>query len=156
GIIAAMLEAGEHLRSDGIMNFGYLFLVGEETDSIGAKAANALEWNSEYVIVGEPTKNQLARAQKGTLMVNLTVAGRAAHSGYPEMGVSAIQNLWAVLQDCQNADWGNDHVLGKGTLNVGVFRGGQAANIVPPEATASLMIRTVEPRSQVEEKMCGI
>ena len=44
-------------------------------------------------------------------------------------------------------------MLGKGTLNVGVFRGGQAANIVPPQATASIMIRTVEPRSQVEEKM---
>ena len=71
--------------------------------------------------------------------------------GYPL--TIPIQNLWAVLEDCQNADWGNDDVLGKGTLNVGVFRGGQAANIVPPQATASIMIRTVEPRSQVEEKM---
>src|SRR5215475_1238358 len=109
GIIAAMLEAGDRLRRSGITDFGYMFLVGEETDSIGAKTANRLKWNSEYVIVGEPTQNQLAKAQKGTLMVNLSVAGRAAHSGYPEMGVSAIQNLWAVLQDCQNADWGNDH-----------------------------------------------
>jgi len=153
GIIAAMLEAGDRLRKGGVNNFGYMFLVGEETDSIGAKTANTLKWNSEYVIVGEPTQNQLARAQKGTFLVNLSAVGRAAHSGYPEFGVSAIQTLWTVLKDCENADWGHDPVLGKGTLNVGVFHGGQAANIVPPEARASIMIRTVEPREQVEQKM---
>src|SRR3989454_1748381 len=153
GIIAAMLEAGDRLRRSGIINFGYLFLVGEETDSVGAKAANTLKWNSEFVVVGEPTQNQLARAQKGTLMVKLNVAGRAAHSGYPEFGVSAIQNLFAVLEDCEGADWGNDPLLGNGTFNTGVFQGGEAANIVPPCASASIMIRTVEGRAQVEEKM---
>src|SRR5947208_8233979 len=53
GIIAAMLEAGDRLRSGGITDFGYMLLIGEETDSIGAKTANALKWDSEYVIVGE-------------------------------------------------------------------------------------------------------
>jgi acetylornithine deacetylase len=156
GIIAAMLEAGERLRRNAISNFGFLFVVGEETDSGGAKAANTLNWNSEYVIVGEPTENQLARAQKGALMANLTVMGRAAHSGYPELGVSAIQNLWNVLSDCHNADWGNDPVLGKGTFNIGVFQGGERANIVPARASASVMIRTVSPRSQIEGRMRGI
>jgi len=153
GIIAAMLEAGDRLRRSGITDFGYMFLVGEETDSIGAKTANRLKWNSEYVIVGEPTQNQLAKAQKGMLMANLTVAGRAAHSGYPEMGVSAIKNLLEVLSECETVDWGNDSLLGKGTFNIGVFHGGDAANIVPAQASASVMIRTVEPRSTVEEKL---
>jgi len=153
GIIAAMLEAGDRLRSGGITNFGYMFLVGEETDSIGAKSANSLKWNSEHVIVGEPTQNRLARAQKGMLMVNLNLTGRAAHSGYPEMGISAIKNLLAVITDCEAVDWGNDEVLGKGTINTGTFHGGDAANIVPARASASLMIRIVEPHRQVEEKM---
>ena len=153
GIIAAMLEAGDRLRNSGLTNFGYMFLVGEETDSVGAKRANTLKWNSEYVIVGEPTQNQLASAQKGMLMVNLAVVGRAAHSGYPEMGVSAIRNLLDVLAECETMDWGNDSVLGKGTFNIGVFHGGEAANIVPGRASASVMIRTVEPRSTVEEKL---
>lgn len=153
GILAAMLQAGEQLRRQGILNFGYLFVVGEETDSIGAKAANTLQWHSEYVVVGEPTQNKLARAQKGALMANLTVAGRAAHSGYPELGISAIDKMWQVLTDCENTDWGNDSVLGKGTFNVGVFQGGKRANIVPAHASASIMIRTVEPHSHVEEKM---
>lgn len=153
GIIAAMLEAGDRLRTDGVSHFGYLFVVSEETDGSGAKAANTLDWNCEYVIVGEPTNNQLARVQKGTLMANLTVAGRAAHSGYPEAGISAIENLWRVLTDCQAADWGDDPTLGKGTFNIGIFQGGERPNIVPAKATASIMIRTIEPRSRVEEKL---
>ena len=156
GIIAAMLEAGDRLRRDSIYDFGYLFLVGEETDSIGAKIANALRWTVRYVIAGEPTDNQLARAQKGTLMVNLSAAGRAAHSGYPEKGISAIENLWVVLQDCIKAAWGDDPILGKGAFNIGTFHGGEAANVVPAEATASVMIRTVEPRAVAEEKMTRI
>ena len=153
GIIAAMLEAGDRLRRDGITNFGYMFLIAEETDSSGAKTANRLQWKSEYVIVGEPTQNLLARAQKGTLIVNLSATGRAAHSGYPEHGVSAIRKLIQVLQDCEAADWGNDPVFGKGTFNVGILQGGQAANIVPPQATASIMIRTVEPGTDVEARL---
>ena len=153
GIIAAMLEAGDRLRKGGITNFGYLFVVAEETDSSGAKAANTLKWNAKYTVVGEPTQNQLARAQKGTLMANLAVTGRAAHSGYPELGISAIDNLLKVLADAQNADWGDDPVLGKGTFNIGVLQGGERANIIPARATASVMIRTIAPRSGVEEKM---
>ena len=153
GIIAAMLEAGERLRTGGITNFGYLFVVAEETDSSGAKAANTLKWNTKYTIVGEPTQNQLARAQKGALIANLAVTGRAAHSGYPELGVSAIDNLLKVLAEARNTDWGNDPVLGKGTFNIGVLQGGQRANIVAAQANASIMIRTVAPRVEIEEKM---
>lgn len=156
GIIAAMLEAGDALRRGGFSDFGYLFVVGEETTGAGAKAANTLKWDSQFVIVGEPTGNKLARAQKGALMADLRCEGRAAHSGYPEMGVSAIEGLWGVLTDCSRTDWGNDAVLGKGTFNVGVFNGGERCNIVAATATASIMIRIIEPRAAVEERLRGI
>src|SRR5262249_701864 len=66
GIMAAMLEAGARLRRFGIEDFAYLLVVGEEVNGAGALAANTLKWNSEFVVVGEPTGNLLARAQKGT------------------------------------------------------------------------------------------
>jgi acetylornithine deacetylase len=153
GIIAAMLEAGDRLRKGGVQEFGYLLVVGEETNGSGAKAANTLKWENEFVVVGEPTGNKLARAQKGTYMAELTVQGKAAHSGYPHEGISAIEGLWDVLTDCTSANWGDDPVLGRGTLNIGIFRGGEACNVVPASATATIMIRTIEPRPSVDAKM---
>lgn len=153
GIIASMIEAGDRLRSQGIDSFGFLFVVGEEGKGDGAKYANTLQWESEYVIVGEPTGNKLAVAQKGTLMVDLSCTGKAAHSGYPEEGVSAIAALFGILQECASADWGSDPVLGKGTFNVGVFKGGEACNIVPATASASVMIRLIQPRAAAEERL---
>jgi len=156
GIMAAMLEAGDRLKSAHVGNFGYLFVVGEETNGNGAKAANALKWDTEFVVVGEPTGNKLARAQKGTLMVDISLQGRAAHSGYPETGVSAIAGLWKILTDCMNAEWGNDPMLGSGSFNVGVFKGGEACNVVPASASASIMIRTIEPREAAETRLRNI
>ncbi|HZI50549.1 MAG TPA: M20/M25/M40 family metallo-hydrolase [Terriglobia bacterium] len=153
GIIAAMLEAGDRLRSQAIDNFGFLFVVGEEGSGDGAKQANKLSWESEFVIVGEPTGNKLAVAQKGILMADISCKGRAAHSGYPEEGVSAVTGLWSVLQECSSADWGTDPDFGKGTFNIGVFTGGEACNIVPGEASASVMIRLVEPRVPAEQRL---
>jgi acetylornithine deacetylase len=127
--------------------------VGEETIGDGARAANRLKWESQFVIVGEPTGNKLARAQKGTFMVEISVQGKAAHSGYPEAGISAIEGLWSVLSDCARADWGNDPVLGRGTINIGKFNGGEAINIIPAHATASVMMRIIEPRQTTEFKM---
>lgn len=153
GIIAAMLEAGERLRRSGVDTFAYLFVVGEEVNGAGAKVANRFKWGSQFVIVGEPTQNLMARAQKGTFNANLRFVGKAAHSGYPEEGRSAIDGLWTVLSDCRNANWGDDPVLGRGSFNVGVFQGGERANIVPGQANASVMIRTVEPGPVIEERM---
>jgi len=153
GIIAAMLEAGDRLRNGGVQDFGYLLVVGEETNGSGAKAANALKWDNEFVVVGEPTGNKLARAQKGTFMAELTFEGKAAHSGYPECGVSAIEGLWKLLTDCTSENWGSDPILGKGTFNIGIFRGGEAFNVVPAMATATIMIRTIETRPATEARM---
>lgn len=153
GIIAAMIEAGNRLKSDGVSNFAYVFVVGEEAGGVGAKAANTLDWNSDYVIVGEPTENKLAKAHKGTLQANLQIQGKAAHSGYPEAGISAVELLIEVLHDCVHADWGIDPVLGVGTFNAGVVKAGEGANIVPAEAETAVMLRTVEPSTEAEKRL---
>ena len=95
GVIAAMIAAGERLRSEGVRDFAFLFVVGEETDSIGAKSANVAfaALGSKYVIVGEPTESKFARASKGALTCTLHFDGVAAHSAYPERGDSAIARL---------------------------------------------------------------
>lgn len=157
GVIAAMIAAGVALRSAGVDEFAFLFVVGEETDSIGAKAANVEfgELGSEFVLVGEPTESMFARASKGAFNCTLRFEGKAGHSAYPERGDSAIHRMMTALGEIIGADWGSHEVLGKSTVNVGVVRGGEKANVIAAEAEADLIFRIVgEPddvRARVEQ-----
>ena len=145
GVIAAMIAAGERLRAGGFGDFAFLFVVGEETDSIGAKSANVAfhDLGSEYVVVGEPTESTFARASKGALTVFAAFDGKAGHSAYPERGDSAIDKLVAAIAEINATDWGTHEVLGKATANVGVVRGGEKPNVIAGSAECQMMFRTV-------------
>jgi acetylornithine deacetylase len=155
GVIAAMIAAGERLLARGVRDFAFLFVVGEETDSVGAKTANVEFANlgSEYVLVGEPTESKFARASKGAFTAIVRFDGVAAHSAYPERGNSAIKKMIAAIAAIESTDWGSHDLLGKATVNVGVVRGGEKPNIVPASAECEMMFRTVGDHESVRAKL---
>ncbi len=103
GIIAAMVCAVEKLLAESVSDLGLLFVVGEERNSAGARVAAKTPRGSRYLINGEPTENKLCLASKGALRFELVAHGQLAHSGYPELGRSAIDGLLDVLEDIRNA-----------------------------------------------------
>ncbi|MCX6565398.1 MAG: M20/M25/M40 family metallo-hydrolase [Candidatus Aminicenantes bacterium] len=141
GSVAAMMAAGRALRAEGFQRFGLLFVVGEETDSRGAKAAASLNPGSRFIVIGEPTGNKMALGHKGVLSLLLKTKGRAAHSAFPHLGESAIDRLLDILQEIRAIEWEEDPVLGSSTINIGRIEGGTAANVIAAEAAASVMIR---------------
>ncbi|HXY01452.1 MAG TPA: M20/M25/M40 family metallo-hydrolase [Candidatus Limnocylindrales bacterium] len=143
GIIAAMVAAAESLLASGTRNFALLFVVGEERDSAGAHAAAAAPRGSRFLINGEPTENRLALSSKGALRYEIVAKGKLAHSGYPELGHSAIHSLLDALDDIRAIPLPSDDVFGLPTLNVGTIRGGRAPNVVADEACAEIMFRLV-------------
>ena len=122
---------------------GVLFVAGEERGSDGAKAANTLATGSRYLVNGEPTDNRLATATRGVYRVRLTATGRAAHSSLPELGESAIDKLIDALVAARGIEWPVDPDLGRTYYSVGLIKGGVAPNVIPPEADAEMMFRTV-------------
>ena len=143
GIAAAMVAAAETLVAGGETRLGLLFVVDEEDGSEGAAIAGQLSPKGKYLINGEPTDNRLVTAQKGTLKVILEVTGRAAHSGYPELGDSAIDRLLDALQRIRAVPLPTDPALGPSTLNIGRISGGDAPNVIAPHARAELLVRLV-------------
>ena len=141
GIIAAMIAAAEKLLAAGTRNFGVLFVVGEERDSAGAKAAAETPRGSRFLINGEPTENRLALGSKGALRFEVVTHGRMAHSAYPELGESAIEKLLDVLQELRQIPLPEDAALGRSTLNIGTISGGRAPNVIPDGARAEIMFR---------------
>ena len=143
GILAAQVAAAERLRARGDTRIGLVFVAGEERGSEGALAANRIASQSRYLINGEPTDNRLGAATRGVLRVRLRTTGIAAHSGYPSLGRSAIEALMDVLVDLRAAPWPDDQVLGRTHYTIGLIAGGVAPNVIPAEATAEILFRTV-------------
>src|SRR5271166_1770362 len=158
GIIAAQIAAAEKLKSEGIY-VGLLFLVGEERDSQGAQVANQQPRGAKFLINGEPTENKLAIASKGTLRVELVAKGKMAHSAYPELGESAIENLLDALDKVRKLKLPTNPKAGPCTLNIGLIEGGRAPNVIPDYARAHLLLRLVGPaqelRRQIAQAVAG-
>jgi acetylornithine deacetylase len=150
GIIAAQVAAAEDLRAAGF-SVGLLFVVGEERDSAGAKAANLAPKGSRFLINGEPTGNKLALASKGALRVCLRAHGKMAHSAYPELGESAVHKLVQVLNRLLEIDLPVTEDVGPSTLNIGQIHGGHAPNVIADKADAQVLIRLVGDSAPVRE-----
>ena len=146
GQIVAQLGAIATLRAGGQHGFAWLGVVGEETDSCGAIAAAELRDRLQTcvaAIAGEPTDNRLATGQRGALQLRLATTGKAAHSGTPERGHSAIWPLLAWLDRLRLVPTAVDAELGPELWNVGTLQAGSAANVVAAHAEAVLFVRSL-------------
>ncbi|MDQ6831299.1 MAG: peptidase dimerization domain-containing protein, partial [Gemmatimonadota bacterium] len=101
------------------------------------------------LINGEPTESMLGVGTKGALRMVVRTKGEAAHSAYPHLGHSAIEDLVELLYDLHAIEWPRDDVLGDTTVNIGAISGGVADNVLAPGAEARLMFRTVSPKEEV-------
>jgi acetylornithine deacetylase len=151
GIAAAMLCAAERLVEAGEKRVDLLFVVGEEKGSDGARAANHLAATSRFLVNGEPTESKLASGAKGSLRVIARTRGRAAHSAYAELGVSAIDPMLALLPTIRDLKLPSDPELGETTVNIGTIHGGTEANIIPALCESELMFRLVSDVGPVRE-----
>ena len=148
GIAAAMICAAERLRTGGV-SVALLFVVGEETSHDGARAANGHQTSSKILINGEPTESTLAVGTKGAMRATVRVAGRAAHSAYPDLGRSATRDLVRLLAELDTLVLPTDALLGATTINIGSLSGGVADNVLAPAAEARLMARLVSPAADL-------
>lgn len=150
GILVSQLAAAEALRAGGETRVGLLFLVGEERGSDGAMIADRLSTGAtRFLVNGEPTEGRLALGHRGVVRVKLHAHGRAAHSGYPHLGESAIEKLLDALQRIRTLALPVDRILGPTQVNVGGISGGVAPNVIAPEASADLLFRIVTPYEEV-------
>ena len=150
----AMVEAWRALPASAQTRVGFLLVVGEEVDHIGAIYAAREDYPGlRGIILCEPTRNKVAKGQKGILKLRLTGEGKAGHSAFAEAGESAIHKLVPVLSELISHAWPDDAVLGETTVNVGVVAGGVAANVFAPSASAEILFRAVSSAASLEQRV---
>jgi acetylornithine deacetylase len=143
--------APQNLRAPLALVFTY----DEEVGTLGAK--RLLESYApgaslpRAAVIGEPTSLRVARAHKGHLKLRITLHGRSAHSGYPHLGVNAIEPAGRVigaLADLRR-ELEREEVLHRELfpevpfvpLNVGTVHGGAAINVVPDRCVVEVGVR---------------
>jgi acetylornithine deacetylase len=134
-----------------------LFTYDEEVGTLGARRFTETFAPTarlpRHVVIGEPTALRVVRAHKGMVRLRLEFSGRAAHSGYPHLGRSAIEPaaraivaLSALRRELEaerppHGDAFPDVPFV--ALNVGTVAGGSAANVIPDRCEIHLGIRVL-------------
>lgn len=155
GFIASCLSAFSSIDISRLQKqLVLLWTYDEEVGCVGSgEAANLLGKYLQKVptraLIGEPTEFKILRMHAGHTTVKITVKGIGAHSSNPDLGISAIKALNAVINEINALELAlkQEVHLPKHferpyvTMNIGQVGGGSAINIVPDEAWLMLGFR---------------
>ncbi len=145
GVVATQIEAADWLRRAGARDIGLLFVVDEETRSVGAVAAAPIlkESSVRYIVNGEPCEGRMVEGQKGLIKAKVYVRGKSCHSAYPQWGADANHVMLRIAIAVREANFGSDPLLGEATVNIGKLHGGTAPNVISEQSEFDISVRTV-------------
>lgn len=150
GGLAAVVVALRALRDAGVelpFTTALACTVDEEDRGIGIRAYTAAaladpDFSYSACVVAEPTDLTTVIGCRGDSYIELAITGRSAHSGRPADGRNAIDAAARIL-DLVRADHARlqsepDPLLGAGTWNIGLIRGGTGISMVADTCSVSL------------------
>ena len=148
GSIAAILSSISKIDfSKNKTGIKLLFTYDEEIGFSGIKELiNINTIFPKYMIIGEPTNNEVVNASKGLLELKITFKGISSHSSKPEEGINAIENcvdfinqLKAYYNELKEETIDSKYA----TMNIGIINGGRSMNIVPDNCEVQIDFRTI-------------
>ena len=108
----------------------------------------------DLAIVGEPTKMQMAIAEKGLMVLDCTAHGKSGHAAREE-GENAIYKAIADIEKIRNYQFEKtSEILGPVKMSVTVINAGTQHNVVPDLCSFVVDVRTNEFYSN--QKACEI
>lgn len=128
--------------------------VASELNGLGRLVRNHPDWlRADLAVLCEPTGGAIEGGCNGTLRVDVTLRGRAAHSARAWRGVNAIHAAAPVLsrlaQYVPRVAEVEGLVYREGLNAVGI-RGGIAGNVIPDECVVSVNYRFAPDRTEAE------
>ncbi|MHA1303181.1 MAG: M20 family metallopeptidase [Candidatus Heimdallarchaeaceae archaeon] len=156
GALAAFISVLNKLKEQEVqLNTKVKLLItsDEEIGMEGAKFSlkNDVMEDADFIIIGEPTELQLAKAQKGVFWAKIKIKGKSAHGSTPELGVNAIEAATELIPLIKTTVPESDHsLLNQSTINIGKINGGTSFNVVPEYCEFTLDYRII-PRISYED-----
>lgn len=155
--VAVMLHLAARLTAPA-QDITWVFYDHEEVDSalngLGRLSRTHPEWlHGDVAILAEPTASAIEGGCNGTLRVEITLTGVAAHSARAWKGVNAIHRAGEVLARLAAYEPATVEVEGlqyrEGLSAVGI-RGGVAGNVIPDRCVVEVNYRFAPSRSAAE------
>lgn len=147
GCLVSLLAAFTHLYESENLSHNIVMVASAEEESSGQNGLNSvLKFLPEIdcAIVGEPTKMQLAIAEKGLVVLDVQVLGTASHAAHENLN-NPIMNTIAILNWFKEYKFDKiSEVLGPVKATVTQINAGEQHNVVPSECNLVVDIRVNE------------
>lgn len=113
----------------------------ESSGPLGLKSILKYLKNVEFAVVGEPTLMQLAIAEKGLLVLDVTIEGTASHAAHPNEDNAIYNTLQVIEWFKEYAFEKSSETLGDVKMTVTQINAGSQHNIVPSHCSLVVDIR---------------
>ena len=147
GPLVALLAAFMHFYSKNDLNWNLIFAATAEEEISGLNGLAAVLPEIEpidFAIVGEPTKMELAIAEKGLLVLDCYAHGKSGHAARNE-GENALYKALEDIQKLRDFQFEKvSKILGEVKMTVTQIEAGTQHNVVPDVCHFVVDIRTNE------------
>ncbi|MDY8138047.1 M20 family metallo-hydrolase [Aquimarina sp. 2201CG5-10] len=144
GCLVSLITTFTYFYQRQDLNYNLVIAATAEEESsgpLGLKSILKYFENVEFAIVGEPTLMQLAIAEKGLLVLDVSIQGTASHAAHPN-GDNSIYNTLEVIEWFRDYEFKKDsETLGKVKMTVTQVNAGTQHNVVPSHCDLVIDVR---------------
>lgn len=145
------------LKDQASLPFNLLLAISASEEKMGELGMRAFlpflkeqEIYPSLAIVGEPTGMQVALGERGLVVIDAKVSGKAGHAARNE-GINA---LYLAIEDIERlkkfTPEKESRLLGKLGINVTMINAGTQHNVVPAECTYVIDVRTTDSYTNIQ------
>lgn len=153
GPLISLLACFLHFYENPNLNFNLIYAATAEEEISGNNGVEILlpELGEIYFgIVGEPTKMDIAIAEKGLFVIDCIAHGKSGHAAREE-GENAIYKALKDIEWFKNYEFPNEsEMLGKVKMTVSIINAGSQHNVVPGKCEFTVDIRTTDKYNNLE------
>jgi len=144
GCLVSLIATFTYFYEKKDLNYNIVLAASAEEENsgpLGLKSILKYLKNVEFAIVGEPTLMQLAIAEKGLLVLDVSVKGTASHAAHPNDN-NSIYNALEVIQWFKDYKFEKEsETLGNVKLTLTQINAGNQHNVVPSHCDLVVDIR---------------
>ncbi|WP_405207396.1 M20 family metallo-hydrolase [Aquimarina sp. LLG6339-5] len=144
GCLVSLIATFTYFYDRHDLKYNFVIAASAEEESsgpLGLKSILKYLKNIEFAVVGEPTLMQLAIAEKGLLVLDVSVKGTASHAAHPNND-NAIYNALEVIEWFKEYTFEkSSETLGNVKMTVTQINAGNQHNVVPSHCNLVIDIR---------------